>query len=615
MRPSTLLVLFLAVCATLGACGGDDGGTPGSGASSSNGATSNGTSSTSNGGTTATSNGTGATSNGTASTSNATTSTSNSTVATSNGTSMAERLDVLGGIFRTVDTGASLDLQVRYIDAAGEPVVGSVTRWSLSGDPEGTTLESDEQLTEADGIATVRLVVGSTPTRFGVDVTASEATASFFITAAIPGADAYQAQVDYSGARRLGGNTFQVFLLPDPESRCSTINVTRLSDPAHEELLDTAPIWPDLVTVRELTVGSRHTVVARAFVDDNTQTLGAWGCNDSRPPITGEDVLPTLDLEMTDIGPDLNGEWNVQASVDLLGLLPEQLGQGGMFDMLRIFASAVGLASFVPHIADRLEMSEASVSGQLIVVLGAMRDNLSESSPARTAASMELYDILRQVQLYGTMSVQPGAPGEPLTFTFNFTRAGYRWTHCMANESHCAEPSMDLAEMNLPNITATATGQVEPSLVPGVLHQVRLDVDGPTTGLGLLALEIFRWLALPHMTGNSSVQSLRDLFETYLNCDSLGPGVDPRLCSYLTLSLDSLALGRVAEPDFAVTEVGAETSGACVVRESQELSPSDGQPHPPAAIEVGGEPRCGWIFRAEYGSEMRTAGGELHGER
>ena len=42
---------------------------------------------------------------------------------------------------------------------------------------------------------------------------------------------------------------------------------------------------------------------------------------------------------------------------------------------------------------------------------------------------------------------------------------------------------------------------------------------------------------------------------------------------------------------------------------------SDGQPHPPAAIEVGGEPRCGWIFRAEYGSEMRTAGGELHGER
>ena len=65
-------------------------------------------------------------------------------------------------------------------DAAAAPVPGAVVRFSIFGDPAGSTLSRDQVMTDVNGIATVTLTAGQAEKSFRVAATAPNAPEADF---------------------------------------------------------------------------------------------------------------------------------------------------------------------------------------------------------------------------------------------------------------------------------------------------------------------------------------------------------------------------------------------------------------------------------------------------
>lgn len=93
-------------------------------------------------------------------------------------------LDVLDppGAQIGVHYGKSIDLRVRYHsdDQAARPIVGQPVRFSIFGDPAGSTLARDQANTDASGIASVTLTGGQAEASFRVAASAVNAPEADF---------------------------------------------------------------------------------------------------------------------------------------------------------------------------------------------------------------------------------------------------------------------------------------------------------------------------------------------------------------------------------------------------------------------------------------------------
>src|SRR6476646_7239051 len=89
-------------------------------------------------------------------------------------------LDVLDSSQIGLHYGKSTELRVRYHtdDAAATAVTGAAVRFSIFGDPAGSTLSRDTVTTDVNGVATVTLTAGQAEThpQFTVVATAVNAT-------------------------------------------------------------------------------------------------------------------------------------------------------------------------------------------------------------------------------------------------------------------------------------------------------------------------------------------------------------------------------------------------------------------------------------------------------
>lgn len=93
-------------------------------------------------------------------------------------------LDVLDppGAQIGVHYGKSIDLRVRYHtdDAAARPISGQPVRFSIFGDPAGSTLSRDRAVTDSSGVATVTLTGGQAEASFRVAANAVNAPEADF---------------------------------------------------------------------------------------------------------------------------------------------------------------------------------------------------------------------------------------------------------------------------------------------------------------------------------------------------------------------------------------------------------------------------------------------------
>src|SRR5205823_2443842 len=78
--------------------------------------------------------------------------------------------------------GMSTALQVRYHtdDAAARPVSHAAVRFSIFGDPAGSTLSSDMATTDTNGLAQVTLTAGQAEAQFRIAATAVNAPEADF---------------------------------------------------------------------------------------------------------------------------------------------------------------------------------------------------------------------------------------------------------------------------------------------------------------------------------------------------------------------------------------------------------------------------------------------------
>lgn len=91
-------------------------------------------------------------------------------------------LDVLDSSQIGLHYGAATALRVRYHedDPAAAPVPGAMVRFSIFGDPAGSTLSRDQVLTDVNGVATVTLTAGQAEKSFRVAATAPNAPEADF---------------------------------------------------------------------------------------------------------------------------------------------------------------------------------------------------------------------------------------------------------------------------------------------------------------------------------------------------------------------------------------------------------------------------------------------------
>lgn len=91
-------------------------------------------------------------------------------------------LDVLGSTQIGLHYGASTDLRVRYHtdDSAARPIVGAAVRFSIFGDPAGSTLSRDQVTTDVNGVGAVTLTAGQAEKSFHVAATAPNVSEADF---------------------------------------------------------------------------------------------------------------------------------------------------------------------------------------------------------------------------------------------------------------------------------------------------------------------------------------------------------------------------------------------------------------------------------------------------
>jgi hypothetical protein len=202
--------------------------------------------------------------------------------------------------------GASVDLRVRYRldDASRAPLGGQTVRFSIFGDPQGSTLSSDRATTGDDGVATITLAAGAAEASFSVRASAPRTPdAEFSISVSRLEFVALEVELAYPDAAVLRAALYD-------DRPCAALAPSPTPPAAFRSLSRPGPS-ASLPFVNLLSL--RYALVGRA--EDAMGHLVAAGCADLDPGLLPPGSSATLPLPLARVLPSPLGAYQLTTTL------------------------------------------------------------------------------------------------------------------------------------------------------------------------------------------------------------------------------------------------------------------------------------------------------------
>lgn len=193
-----------------------------------------------------------------------------------------------------------LRVRLGRVGAAFVPVEGEEVRFSIFGDPKGSTLALDRALTDPDGIATVPIAAGQQEATFVVSAQSSIAeTIEFFVS--VSKNELLDLDVVLAIPASLPAVTARALLYMD--RGCSSLHAQPEPEPALR-MLSASATAETLIPFRNLLAQS-YAIVGRA--DDAAGKLLAWRCIDLPVSVVPSGAQPRLVVPLLPVVATLGG--------------------------------------------------------------------------------------------------------------------------------------------------------------------------------------------------------------------------------------------------------------------------------------------------------------------
>jgi hypothetical protein len=219
-------------------------------------------------------------------------------------------LDVLGSAQIGLHYGKSMQLRVRYHtdDPNALPIQAQTIRFSIFGDPAGSTLSRDQAETDATGTAAVTLTGGQAEAQFKVEATASNAPDVVF-DIAVSKLDFVNLDVELGWPMPTSATTLRALLYDD--HRCAELPAAPTL-PAPFRALSKANATFARLSFQNL-LSKTYTVVGRA--ENSSGVLVGYGCVDLGAELVPPGTQSTLPLPLTATVPSPAGTFALTSLV------------------------------------------------------------------------------------------------------------------------------------------------------------------------------------------------------------------------------------------------------------------------------------------------------------
>lgn len=316
-------------------------------------------------------------------------------------------LDVVDSNQIGLHYGKSTELRVRYHDddAAAAPVPGAVVRFSIFGDPAGSTLSRDQVMTDVNGIATVTLTAGQAEKSFRVAATAPNAPEADF--------DVSVSKYDFveldAGLTWATPVTLRALLYDDKS--CAQLPAAPTLPPPARAASKMNATTATLQFVNLL--AAPYTLVGRAETADGR--LVGFGCVDVGAELAPPGTVSLVQLPLAAVVATATGSYNMTSTLKpapssyaTLVATWQQLGGGCPYGAAQALLDAMGIATGAathrdpPQANGCRPMSTTSLDEQLQATLTAPSTAPANALPAIAA---DLAAITATTTLTSTLTV------------------------------------------------------------------------------------------------------------------------------------------------------------------------------------------------------------------
>jgi hypothetical protein len=517
------------------------------------------------------------------------------------------------------------ELQVRYLGADDRPVAGANLQFTYDEvRARDSALRSLSAQTDEEGIGTVVLVSGTQAVDFEIEVTVrgdvEVAPLTFFVEVSQKDSTDYVIVPHYDTGGELVFSKVDLFFFKNDvgcagvsrDGRIAGSFAERFTRPRSDGGFDPLNLEVD----REYFPMSH--AVALAYMEDQ---LVGFACNDGPftttggAPINPEDVEVgdnvTVDLYITELYPEIRGEYAIETQFDLVEFLPPDVQ--AVVRYIGDFFDSPGATIFNILRDTGVFDSEDLPFGIGDAIADAIDSLLFAFLPPEALAVFEsgtdIYAAIQNIRMRGRITVFENADE-------------------FGNLAECNELVLDKIVINFDTITdgefdlrargyqaayGTFTGNLGVRTDDGIAYVLNIDSFPLDLNYGELAVFILEEIVFPAVLGDD-VRSLEDFIESFLDCaaiaDSVGWSPIEGLCDSAIAaaaeglrgllseqSVDSSSFYQLATPPEGVTipsdiellEEGMRW-GACALR----LNPSAFKVD---AMGAPGRGRCVWDAR------------------
>lgn len=318
-------------------------------------------------------------------------------------------LELVGDSEVRLSYSQSTDLDVRLIGGDGSPIADENLRYALDElRAGGSGLRSLNARTDAEGVASVTLLAGNVTAEFEVSVEAPDTEGvqpiQIPVTVAPKDAADYVIQVLYP-SNAIALQDVEVFLFNTPGT-CRALDRDPDAVFGALDLLDIVPsvdgMFPPYEYEARLEDLPLTYAVAVGYKEDTAVT---FGCTDNLPAdiVAGDNTV--VDIELGELFPDIQGEFNVTTQFDLLEFLPEQVET--VVDIIAEFFDSPGSAVFsILEETGVLERGDFPFGLDTLLVEaidGLLFAFLPEEALVVFETGSDIFATLRDIKLRGSM--------------------------------------------------------------------------------------------------------------------------------------------------------------------------------------------------------------------
>jgi len=329
------------------------------------------------------------------------------------GTEPAAVLELVSEPALTLLFGDDADLAVRYTEQDGSPIAGATLGLALVGRAHDSTLDELEMTTDADGVASGRVIAGHVSSAFRVRVTAPRAIPVHVdVSVGDAGFGGLVVEMSYDGERRIVERAIDVYARGScGDTRTTTgpgDRSTTLTPGTSEARFFALPVLP---------AGESYAVVGRGRGPGGEML--AWGCTDA--VALEADVNTSVAVAIHDLALIVDGDYSVEADLETpvpARTLAEAASTSGteaidaaggdgafLLDVLEAALRAAGLTSA----ADDLAMRRVAADLDAALDLRLADAGTSPSASAAVLATT-LGERTERLAISGALSVADAVP-------------------------------------------------------------------------------------------------------------------------------------------------------------------------------------------------------------